>query len=180
MEGTIKIGIAGLPGSGKTEILLSVVDMLEAENIRVGGVVTLPIIEEGIVKGFKMRDHMTGEEEVIAGVNIPSRVRIDEFGIDMDKLGFFSVNAIKRAVFKSDFVIIDEIGRIQLKSEYFNKAVLNALKSHKPLMMTLYKKSRSALLQEIRRRDDIRMLDVTPVNRGILPFKIFKLIKETL
>ena len=178
MAGGIKVGITGLPGSGRTELLLTLVGMLEAEGVKMGGVVTYPIVENDKVTGFKMQDYMTKEEAVIAGMKISSRVRIDEFGVDLDTLGVFSVNAIKRAVFNAEFVIIDEIGRIQLKSEYFNKAVSNALKSRKPIIMTIYKKSRSSLLQEIRRRDDIRMLEVTPVNKGILPFKIFKLLKE--
>lgn len=178
MAGGIKIGITGLPGSGRTELLLTLVDMLEAEGVKVGGVLTEAIEEEGKVTGFKMIDYMTKEEAVIASTRITSRARLDEFGIDLDSLGIFSVNAIKRGVFNADLVIIDEIGRIQLKSEYFNKAVLNALKSSKPLIMTIYRKSRSSLLQDIRRRDDIRMLEVTPVNKGILPFKIFKVLKE--
>lgn len=178
MAGGTKIGITGLPGSGRTELLLTIVDMLTAEHVKVGGVITEAIIEEEKVTGFKMVDFITKEEAVIASTGLNSKARFDEFGIDLDTLGLFSVNAIKRAVYQSDLVIIDEIGRIQLKSEYFNKAVLNAIKSSKPILMTIYRKSRSSLLQDIRRRDDIRMLEVTPVNRGILPFKIFKVLKE--
>lgn len=178
MAGGIKIGITGLPGSGRTELLLTIVDMLQAEKVKVGGVITEPIIEEGKVTGFKMVDFITKEEAIIASTGLNSKARFNEFGIDLDTLGLFSVNAIKRAVYQSDLVVIDEIGRIQMKSEYFNKAVLNALKSSKPILMTIYRKSRSSLLQDIRRRDDIRMLEVTPVNRGILPFKIFKVFKE--
>ena len=158
--------------------MLTLVSMLEAEDKKIGGVFTLPVKEDGVITGFKMVDYITKEEALIASTRIASRNRIDEFGIDLDTLGLFSVNAIKRGVFNSDLVIIDEIGRIQLKSEYFNKAVLNALRSGKPLIMTIYRKSRSSLLQDIRRRDDIRMLEVTPVNKGILPFKIFKVLKE--
>lgn len=178
MAGGIKIGITGLVGSGRTDLLLTLVNMLEAEDVKIGGVITEPVVEDEKVTGFKMVDYITKEEALIAGTRITSKARINEFGIDLDILGLFSVNAIKRAVYHSDLVIIDEIGRIQLKSEYFNKAVLNALKSSKPIIMTIYRKSRSALLQDIRRRDDIRMLEVTPVNKGILPFKIFKVLIE--
>jgi len=45
--------------------------------------------------------------------------------------------------------------------------------------MTLAKKSRHPLLQDIRRRDDARILEVTPVNRALLPYKIHKLMRET-
>jgi nucleoside-triphosphatase len=46
-------------------------------------------------------------------------------------------------------------------------------------LLTLHKKSRHPLLQDIRRRDDGRILEVTPVNRALLPYKIHKLMRET-
>ena len=42
--------------------------------------------------------------------------------------------------------------------------------------MTLHKKSRNPLLQDIRRRDELRLLEVTPVNKNLLAFKIVHLI----
>jgi nucleoside-triphosphatase len=53
------------------------------------------------------------------------------------------------------------------------------MKVDKPTLLTLHKKSRHPLLQDIRRRDDARILEVTPVNRALLPYKIHKLIRET-
>ncbi len=58
-----------------------------------------------------------------------------------------------------------------------SKAVKDALEADKPLILTLHKKSRNPLLQDIRRRDDVRILEVTPVNRNLLPYKIVKLMK---
>jgi nucleoside-triphosphatase len=48
-----------------------------------------------------------------------------------------------------------------------------------PTLLTLHKKSRHPLLQDIRRRDDGRILEVTPVNRALLPYKILKLIQQS-
>jgi nucleoside-triphosphatase len=56
-------------------------------------------------------------------------------------------------------------------------AVRAALEYDKPTLMTLHKKSRHPLLQDIRRRDDGRVLEVTPVNRALLPYKIHKLLE---
>ena len=47
-----------------------------------------------------------------------------------------------------------------------------------PTLLTLHKKSRHPLLLDIRRRDDGRILEVTPVNRALLPYKILKLIQQ--
>ena len=56
-------------------------------------------------------------------------------------------------------------------------AVKKALDCSKPMIMTLHKKSRNPLLQDIRRRDDIRILEVTKINRNLLPYKIEKLLE---
>ena len=52
METIAKIGITGLPGAGKTYAVRKVVEMLEAEDLVVGGMMTEPIIEDGKKNGF--------------------------------------------------------------------------------------------------------------------------------
>ncbi|MDO5838205.1 MAG: nucleoside-triphosphatase, partial [Methanomassiliicoccales archaeon] len=37
MISDIKIGITGLPGAGKTTALLSVIDMLKRDDLKIGG-----------------------------------------------------------------------------------------------------------------------------------------------
>ena len=43
MAKSVKIGITGLPGAGKTEALLKVIEMLEVDGHIVGGMITTPI-----------------------------------------------------------------------------------------------------------------------------------------
>ncbi|MGA1847830.1 MAG: nucleoside-triphosphatase, partial [Thermoplasmatota archaeon] len=52
MTKKIKIGITGLPGAGKTHALRKVVEMLEAEGIKVGGMITDAILDKGKKVGF--------------------------------------------------------------------------------------------------------------------------------
>ncbi|HNU36445.1 MAG TPA: nucleoside-triphosphatase, partial [Methanomassiliicoccales archaeon] len=73
-----------------------------------------------------------------------------------------------------------EVGKIEVESDKFRDAVKEALKTEKPMLLTLHKKSRNPLLQDIRRRDDVRILEVTPINRNLLPYKIMKLMKGEL
>src|SRR2546425_158554 len=74
-------------------------------------------------------------------------------------------------------IVIDEVGKMEVESPNFVLAVKDALDADKPLLLTLHKKSRNPLLQDIRRRDDVRILEVTMVNRNLLPYKIVKLMK---
>lgn len=176
MISDIKIGITGLPGSGKTSALLRVIEMLNEEELTIGGMIDEPI-EDGRKKtGFTVRNVLTGEQQTFASVDIESKVVVGKIGVDLDKLEEVGVKAIKDAVEKCDIIVIDEVGKMEVESEAFVEAVKESLEADKPMIITLHKKSRNPLLQDIRRRDDVRILEVTPTNRNILPYKIVRLM----
>jgi nucleoside-triphosphatase len=87
-----------------------------------------------------------------------------------------AIDAIRNACETCDLIIIDEVGKVEVESQAFVDVVKEALEFDKPMIITLHKKSRNPLLQDIRRRDDVRILEVTPTNRNILPYKIVKLM----
>ena len=159
-----KIGITGLPRSGKSAVMQKVVSMLADERVEemrargdnvaaaklLGGMRCEPLVEDGERVGFKCINYQTGEEAVMAHKNIDSRTRVLGYGIDPEALDRVAVPAIREA-----------------------------MEVDKPTLVTLHKKSRHPLLQDIRRRDDARILEVTPVNRALLPYKIHKLMRET-
>ena len=89
---------------------------------------------------------------------------------------FGGVKAIRDACQNCDIIVIDEVGKMEVESQLFIDAVKEALDADKPMIITLHKKSRNPLLQDIRRRDDVRILEVTPTNRNILPYKIVRLM----
>lgn len=187
-----KIGITGLPRSGKSAVLDKVVSMIiderkvdsrvrrrgVAANI-IGGMRTEAIIENGERVGYACVDILSGDRGVMAHREIDSRNRILGFGIDPSELDKVAVPAIQNAIGNCEILVIDEVGKFSVESEGFVAAVREALEYDMPTLLTLHKKSRHPLLQDIRRRDDGRILEVTPVNRALLPYKILKLILET-
>ena len=187
-----KIGITGLPRSGKSAVLDKVVSMIiderkadprarrrgVAANI-IGGMRTEAIIENGERVGYACVDIISGDRGVMAHREIDSRNRILGFGIDPSELDKVAVPAIQNAIGNCEILVIDEVGKFSVESEGFVAAVREALEYDMPTLLTLHKKSRHPLLQDIRRRDDGRILEVTPVNRALLPYKILKLILET-
>lgn len=187
-----KIGITGLPRSGKSAVLDKVVSMIiderkadsrarrrgVAANI-IGGMRTEAIIENGERVGYACVDILSGDRGVMAHREIDSRNRILGFGIDPSELDRVAVTAIQNAIGNCEILVIDEVGKFSVESEGFVAAVREALEYDMPTLLTLHKKSRHPLLQDIRRRDDGRILEVTPVNRALLPYKILKLILET-
>ena len=149
------------------------------EDAIIGGVRTEPLLENGERMGYKIIDIVTGEEGVIAHKNIDSRLRVLGYGIDTEELDRVALPAIDHAQHHCEVLVIDEIGKFSVESEAFVQAVRSALEVDMPTLLTLHKKSRHPLLQDIRRRDDGRILEVTPVNRALLPYKIHKLMRET-
>lgn len=187
-----KIGITGLPRSGKSAVMEKVLKMLVDEREReillrgslsdapiIGGMQTLPILEGNERLGYKVINIVTKEEAVMAHKNIDSRLRVLGYGIDIEALERIAIPAIEYARDECEVLVIDEIGKFAVESENFVNVVRSALEVDKPTLLTLHKKSRHPLLQDIRRRDDGRILEVTPVNRALLPYKIHKLMRET-
>jgi nucleoside-triphosphatase len=188
-----KIGITGLPRSGKSAVMQKVVEMLVNERTKelrargesmvdvliIAGMRTEPLIEDGERKGYRCIDIVTQEEAIMAHKDIDSRNRVFGFGIDTETMNTVAIPAIQHAMDHAEVIVIDEIGKFSVESEAFVKIVRAALELDKPTVMTLAKKSRHPLLQDIRRRDDGRILEVTPVNRALLPYKIHKLMRET-
>ena len=98
-----KIGITGLPRSGKSAVLQKVVDMISQEGSGfrrtkgpnppehiIGGMRCEPVIENGERVGYACVNILTGEKGVMAHREIDSRNRILGFGIDpseIDRLG---------------------------------------------------------------------------------------------
>ena len=174
---TIKIGITGLPNAGKTQALVKVIEMLEEGENKVGGMVTEPIIKNNRRVGFYVKDWITQEKDILAHVDHDSKIVVGRYKVNLDALERVGVTAIETAAEECDIVIIDEVGRMEVESEKFVDIVKKILEEDKPLILTLHKKSRNPLLQDIRRRDDVRILEVTPINRDLLPYKIIKLMK---
>lgn len=173
----IRIGITGLPGAGKTQALIKVVEMLEEAGFKVGGMITEPILEDGKRLGFYVVDWKTKRRAVLAHIDHRSRFTVGKYGVNLESLDTVGVEALVEAAKSADVIVIDEVGKMEVESDRFVKAVKDALDVDKPIILTLHKKSRNPLLQDIRRRDDVRILEVTPINRNLLPYKIFKLMK---
>jgi len=187
-----KIGITGLPRSGKSAVMSKVLDMIVDERVRelrmrggdpntliTAGLRMEPILEGSERQGYKIIDIVSGEEGIIAHRSNDDRLRVLGLGLDLAELERIAIPALRRAKEESEVIVIDEIGKFTVESEAYVAAVREVLEVDKPTLLTLHKKSRHPLLQDIRRRDDGRILEVTPVNRALLPYKIHKLMRET-
>ena len=178
MVNNIKIGITGLPGSGKTYTLKRVIEMLtnEDEELTVGGMIDEKITDGRRDIGIKVRNLITNEEVIFANPETESKITVGNLGVDLSLFESVAIDAIRSACESCDILIIDEVGKVEVESQAFVDIVKEAMDVDKPMIITLHKKSRNPLLQDIRRRDDVRILEVTPTNRNLLPYKIVRLM----
>ena len=82
-----------------------------------------------------------------------------------------------RAIEENDLILIDEVGKLVSESKEFAEALDDALECGKPMLITMHKRSRNPLLQSIRKRDDLRTLEVTRINASLLPSKAAHILK---
>lgn len=173
----VKIGITGPVGSIKAEALKKIMEMLEKDGAIVQGVLVSEINENHKLMGYSLFDISTKKRIVFAQPNIVSRVKIDKLGVDTRLLEEILIPSLQKARDNADYIVIDEVGKLENLTRNIQKEVEETLKSQKPLIVTLHKKSRNPVLQEIRSLEGIRVFDITPINRNLLPFKVLRVLR---
>lgn len=172
--------ITGRPGSGKTSVVESAVSILRERGFKPGGLYCPEIREGGERLGFKIVDTMTGEERILAHVNQRTGPQVSKYRVAVENVGEMSEAAIGRALREADFVVIDEIAPMEMCSEGFKRAVLEALDSPKPLLAVVHQRTATGFIGDIKDRDDIKIFEVTPSTRSKLPSRLAELMATIL
>jgi len=155
--------VTGRPGVGKTTLVRSILHYL---NVPTGGFLTEEIQEGGRRVGFVLRD-LEGREGILAHASFPSLYRVGRYGVKVQTMEKIGIPALKKAISDKDLVVIDEIGRMELFSPAFQRTILEALDSSKPVLGVLQDRV-FPLAQRIRGREDTRIIRVTLENRDHL------------
>lgn len=163
------IFLTGPPRIGKTTIILKVVSLIRDKNVKVGGMVSQEILERGNRVGFKVIDILNSVEGVLAHVNRESGPQVGKYRVCLEDLERIGAKAILSACEKADVVVIDEVGPMELYSEPFKDAVIRALDSGKIVLGTIHWRAKTSFTEMIRRRDDVKIVEVRYENRNTLP-----------
>src|SRR2546429_5643746 len=141
MGEALKIGITGLPGAGKTYCLLKVIEMLEGDGLKVGGMITEPIVKRNRREGFYVMDWASKEKRVFASREIESKTMVGRYGVDISALEEVGVHALQSATANADVIVIDEVGKMEGESPNFVQAGKDGLGADKPPPPTPPKKA---------------------------------------
>ena len=165
--------VTGRPGAGKT----SVVETVARKFPQVaGGFTTSEIRERGVRKGFRVTT-LDGKAAVLAHASFAGPVRVGKYGVDVPAFEQLALPALEDAVLRRRIVVIDEIGKMELASKLFCDVVQKALDSPAIVLATIMEK-RHSFADQIKRRADIVVFELTVENRNQLPGTITAMIRE--
>ena len=159
------IFVTGKPGIGKTSVLLRAASRLKAEGYKIGGMISREFRERGVRIGFELVDFSTGRKGWLAHLNQPNGPRVGKYRVNLKNINTIGVESILRAIEDADLIIIDEIGPMELLSSKFKEAVMNGLRSNKPVMGTIHYNAHDHLIDTIKAEENAEILEVTVENR---------------
>lgn len=161
-------------------MVLRTVEELRRTGVIVGGFVSREERAGGRRTGFIMMDLATGEQAYLARVG-EGRPRVGKYVVLIDELDRLGVRAIRESLSSAEVVVIDEIGPMELLSQAFRQAVLQALNSSKPILATIhYRAEHDRFGRAILSRGDCQLVTVTEGTREHLPERLARLILELL
>lgn len=132
----MNIFITGQPGCGKSSLVSSLIKELKNKNI--AGIVTPEIRKEKQRYGFKIIDLKTKQEEILASIDIKSQFKVSKYYVNIKGINKI-IDKFLESFDKADFIFIDEIGAMELKSKEFKEALEKILNSDKIIIATLHR-----------------------------------------
>jgi nucleoside-triphosphatase len=171
MEGKVQILITGPPGVGKTTLLENIKNFLVDQGVVVGGIFCPEIRSDGKRIGFSIIDIMDQKQGILAKKDL-SGPKVGNYGVHLEDLNNIGVHALKKAIQIADYILIDEIAPMELKSPEFIAAVKKSFNSSKTVIAVVHQKSNHKLIQEIKNRDDIILFELDRDSMDIIYSKI--------
>lgn len=163
--------ITGPPGIGKTALIKRISHNLEY--LTLAGFYTEEIRDKGIRKGFSLVS-LDGTRAMLSHVDIASRDRVGKYGVDVAAFNDF----LGRIAFFNPAVgaiIIDEIGKMECISDKFNELLKRILDQERTVIATISGKA-EGIIEEIKKRPDVKLFLMTQDNRNSLLPEILNLI----
>jgi nucleoside-triphosphatase len=169
----LKIFFTGRPGCGKSTVVHQIVQVLKEKGLKVGGITTPEVREEGRRVAFRVKDVLTQAQGILASVWTMHGPRVSKYRVDVESFEKVALPALERALKECEVIVIDEIGAMELFSLKFKQKVHEVLTSDKVVLATLHRNYVTAY----QRYGEV--IEVTSQNRNKLPQQVLQKIKVT-
>lgn len=167
-----KIFLTGNPGVGKTTIIKKIIKGLK----NAGGFFTEEIREGGKRVGFRIVT-LDGEEGILA-YKEKGEFMVGSYSVNIKDLEELGVKSILSSIKEKDIIVIDEIGKMEILSEKFRKAVIEAINSQKFVIGVIHREN-SGFFKKIKEMKGVELIEVKMDNRNEIEDKLKKILSET-
>jgi nucleoside-triphosphatase len=158
----MNIFLTGAPSSGKTTVIKKVIERLDMPAC---GFYTQEEKINGRRSGFMMKT-LDGKSAYLAHQDIESEFRIRRYGVSIENIEDIAVPSIEPS--DNCIIILDEIGKMECFSEKFMQTALAAVNSSNIVIGTITLGGPD-FVQQIKKRGDTEIIEVTHENRNLLP-----------
>jgi nucleoside-triphosphatase len=167
--------LEGRPGAGKTTVVRRLARLLSDADVATAGFVTEEVRERGRRVGFRV-ETLAGRRGMLAHVDFRGPPRVGKYGVDLSTFEQIALPALAAGE-KSQLIVIDELGKMELASEAFCESVASMLERPVSLVATVLT-SRHPFTDALKRRPDVELITVTRENRDSLPQELFERIER--
>ncbi len=167
--------LTGRPGIGKTTVVERVLALMP--DIQADGFITKEFRgPSGQRVGFELLG-LDGQRAILAKVGLSSPHRVGRYGVSVKAIETVGVPAIQRAIQHADLIVIDEIGKMELFSNQFRAAVLDALRGPKPVLATIASRPHP-FADRLKQMPGVALIEVTKGTRDELPKRIRAMLSK--
>jgi len=156
--------VTGPPGIGKSTLVSKVVYAARSKGVGVGGCLTKEVRSGRERTGFRLIDLLSGNEAELASIK-GLGPRVGKYRVNITNLSSLGAQSLTRAAEVADFIVIDEVGPMELTSPEFRKGVKACLASGKPMLIVLHESMKDPLMTEITEQPNGKIVELTLHNR---------------
>jgi nucleoside-triphosphatase len=169
-----KILLTGPPGCGKTTAIMRLAELFQER--RTAGFYTREIREADQRTGFEAVT-LSGRTTLLSSIHKKSWVSVGKYGVDV--LGFeeLILPELDQNPDEVDVFLIDEIGKMECFCAQFVACMKRLLDLDVPLVATVSLHGKG-FIQDVKSRDDIELMRITPENRAQIPKTVFDKLSE--
>lgn len=165
--------LTGPPGVGKTTMIERLFSRYSYRGMKVHGIITKEVRENGQRTGFKVTDLETRESGWLARKTLSEGPRVGSYHVERRDLERIGVTALERAVTDpADLVLVDEIGPMEMTSQRFRAAVTRLLTGEQPTVATVKLGSHYPEVEAVRER--CVGLEMTTENREAIYLRLIE------